>query len=79
MQTLPDYTPAKPAYQMTNIAAAHIAMNTAQANEVRATAAAATARDAVTQAGWDHYMILSMKEQAIALYIRVQSKCNRSV
>lgn len=69
LQTINGYTPANPAYAITDINSAQIAMEAAQTAEAQAQAALDAARDNAVAKEWAfHNKILGAKDQVIAQF-----------
>ena len=69
LRTLGGYVPTNPAYSKTAMLDALAAMESAQRAELAAQNALASARDNAAAAEWQlHNMVLSLKEQVVALY-----------
>ena len=71
LKAIPGYTPANSAYTVEKIEAARADMETKQAEEVQAQAAADGARDRATAAEWDyHNLMLGAGDQVAAQYTK---------
>jgi len=71
VQGIANYTPANPAFALASLTAARDALESAQATEVQAAAALATARDMAVAAEWEfHNLMLGAKDQVIAQFER---------